>query len=463
MTVDWEKIFAAMKADCRGYQSIVNALIRAVEEGELRSGDRLPTQRFVAQRLGMAIGTITRAYAELEHLGLVVGKVGSGTYVSNFAEQRSLPRQGADRASAVVDMTVSRPPPQGAAVHLANALRLLSKRHDLVDLLGTEPPNGWIQHRMAAAKWMSRRLEGVEPDQIVMCNGVQHALSTIFAAFTRAGDVVATENLNYPGIKLLADLHRIRLVGVAMDSEGLRTEKLEQACNRTAVRFVLCSPTVHNPTTITMSVERRLALAALARKHNFLIIENDILGMMPAAPLPALRSLAPHHTIYVTGLSKAVAAGLRVGFIVASSAQIPPLMSGIRSTTWMPQPLMLEIFSTWIASNAIEEMIAWHRNEIAARLALARRFLSGQDLRGDPSAYHVWLTLPGDWTSDQFVECAYNEGVWLSPSDTFIIDTDVSPNAARISLGAPNSRERLAQGLEVLALIFERGAGRLRS
>jgi len=463
MSVDWESIFGEMAKAGRGFQSISDVLIRAIESGKLQSGDRLPTQRVVARRLNTSIGTVTRAYTELEQVGLAVGKVGSGTFISNFVGQHELP-QRPDSTAQAVDMTVSRPPPQGAAVHLANALRQLSKRRDLVDLLGTEPPNGWARHRLAAAQWISRRIEGVLPDHVVMCNGVQHALSTIFASFTKAGDVVATENLNYPGIRLLADLHRINLVGIPMDGEGLRTDELEQLCSRTAVKFVLCSPTVHNPTTLTLSMERRTTLAALARKHNFLIVENDILGMLPTAPAPTLRSMAQHHTIYVTGLSKVVAAGMRVAFIVASASQIPSLMSGIRSTTWMPLPLMLEIFSVWANSEALEQIIAWHRNEISERLALARRILGDQLLQTDPSAYHVWMTLPKEWTSDEFVESAYDKGVWLNPSDTFVIGGDVAPNAARISLGAPNSRERLAHGLSILAaLLRERSqAGRAR-
>ncbi len=398
----------------------------------------------------MAIGTVTRAYSEIEHRGLSVGKVGSGTYVSSFTDERSLGPQ-APHDPAIVDMTISRPPAQGAAIHLANALRLLSKRRDVIALLDTEPPNGWPRHRIAAATWISRRIDGVQPGQIVMCNGVQHALSTIFAAFTKAGDVVATEYLNYPGIKLLADLHRIRLVGVPMDESGLRADKLEQLCRHTTVKFVLCSPTAHNPTTITMPAERRAQLAALARKQHFLLIENDILGMMPRAQPPSLRELAPHETIYVTGLSKVAATGLRLGFIVASASLLHPLMSGVRSTTWMPPPLMLELFSTWMESKALDEIVAWHRQEIAERRNLAQNLLGIDRMRSDPSCYHVWLTLPPGWTSDAFVDAAHARGVLLSPSDTFTMDGDAAPEAARISLGAPNSRERLADGLSVLA------------
>lgn len=453
MDVIWERIFSKHQGQLHRYLDLVGLIEQAIVGCELQAGDRLPTQREIAKHLSIAIGTVTRAYSEIERRGLVVGKVGSGTFVSSFARQQNLRGQSADNPP-IVDMTTSRPPTEGAALYLANALRVLSKRRDIIDLLGTEPPNGWLRHRIAAAKWISRRIEAVQPGQIIMCNGVQHALSTIFAALTKAGDVIATEDMNYPGIKLLADLHRIRLVGVSMDNDGLRADRLEQLCTRMNVKFVLCSPTAHNPTTINMSLPRRLALIELARKHNFLLIENDILGMMPVEQRPSLHSLAPHGTIYVTGLSKVIAAGMRVGFIVASASLLHPLMSGVRSTTWMPQPLILEIFAVWMDNHSIDEIIAWHRQEISIRLAMARNLLGTEHMRFDPGSYHVWLALPAGWTSDEFVDQAHARGVSLSPSDTFAINVNPAPNAARISLGAPNSRETLAGGLAILASLL---------
>ena len=449
MDAPWVELFGPVSGKVRGYHQIVDILGRAIADGVIRVGDRLPTQRDVSAGLGVAIGTVTRAYSEAEHQGLIVGRVGVGTFVSGPAA-RSANVQQADGHDAVVDLTTSRPPLEGAATHFANALRILSKRHDVGKLLGTEPPNGWMRHRIAASKWLSRRLAGVEPNQIVMCNGVQHALSSIFAGLAQAGDIVVTEEINYPGVKLLGDLHRIRLLGVSMDDEGIRADEVAEACKRQAVRFLLCSPTIHNPTTISMSTRRRETLTELAIRYNFTIIENDILGMMAVEGLPSMYQLIPRRTIYVTGLSKVVAAGLRVGFIVASPSLLQPLMSGVRSTMWMPQPLMLEIFAHWVDNGSIDKVIAWHREEISARLVMVRQFIDSAELRVNAGSYHVWLPLPNQRRSADFVDEAYGQRVALSPSDTFAID-EVAPNGLRIGIGAPNSRERLSAGLAVIA------------
>jgi len=452
MSTIWDRILKSPLGSGRAYERLADAIAIAIAGGELQSGDRLPTQRDVVAKLGVAIGTVTRAYSELERRGLVVGKVGSGTYVSSFADVPGVVAQSSSRS--IIDMTTSRPPPEGSAIHLANALRVLSKRRDIIDLLGTEPPNGSPRHRIMAARWIARRTQAVEPNQIVMCNGVQHALSTIFAALANIGDTIATEELNYPGIKLLADLHRINLVGVPMDENGIRADSLAELCRRLNVRFVLCSPTAHNPTTIMMSEERRTQLAALAGRYNFLIVENDILGMMPADQRLALRDLAPRRTIYVTGLSKVTAAGLRLGMIVAPGSLMQPLMSAVRSTTWMPQPLTLEIFSIWVENGSIDQIVHWHRQEITTRRAIAIDLLGSQRIRSDPSCYHLWLTLPASWTSDDFANEAYGQGVLLSPSDVFTIGSSLAPGAARISLGSPNSHDRLSRGLAVLGTLL---------
>jgi len=456
----WAELLGPIAGKVRSYHQIVEILATAIAEDVIRVGDRLPTQRTVSAALGIAIGTVTRAYSEAEHQGLIVGRVGVGTFVSG-PSARSAHVHQVDGQGAVIDMTTSRPPLEGAATQLANVLRVLSKRHDVGKLLGMEPPNGWMRHRVAARQWLSRRLASVEPNQIVMCNGVQHALSSIFAGLAKAGDLVVTEDVNYPGVKLLGDLHKVKLLGVPMDDEGMRTDHVAEVCKRQPVRFLLCSPSIHNPTTITMSSRRRETLRELANRYDFTIIENDILGMMAAEMPPPVYELAPKRTIYVTGLSKVVAAGLRVGFIVASPSLLQPLMSGVRSTMWMPQPLMLEIFAHWVADASMDKVIAWHRAEIAARLAMVQRCIVGAELRINPGSYHVWLTLPEQRRSADFVDEAYGKGVALSPSDTFAIG-DTSPNGVRISIGAPNDRKRLAAGLAIIAELLTSGSREVR-
>lgn len=456
MQISTAKIFPrAIAHDSRVlYSTVVESIERAIAAGSLHAGERLPTQRALAEHLGTAVGTITRAYFEAERRGLIVGEVGRGTYVSKL--------EGNSAALAMhnpkIDMTISRPPNEGAGLCFANALRALSKRRDLSDLLGDEPTNGWLRHRLAADKWISGRGVPVTPDQVFACNGVQHALSVIFAALSKAGDVVATEELNYPGVRLLADVYRLRLIGLPMDDEGMRVDALKKACRRERVKFVLCSPTMHNPTTTTMSQQRRKDLVHAAKNQDLAIIENDILGMMPLEPLPALASLAPERCCYVTGLTKVVAAGLRLGFIVAPAALLGRLTTAVHSTTWMPSPLMSEIFTMWVEDGSIGTIIDWHRHEARARVELARHMLGSASLKYDHAGYHLWLQLPEPWGQNEFANQAQIRGVSVFPAEAFVVNRDASsPHAVRVSLGGVNNRERIKKGLNVLAELVAEG------
>jgi DNA-binding transcriptional MocR family regulator len=376
---------------------------------------------------------------------LIIGEVGRGTYVAAQSDDLAIaPR-------SVIDMTINRPPNDGAARHFANALRSLSKRRDLRDLLGIEPANGWLRHRSAAAKWIQRRGLDVGPAEVLASNGVQHALSVVLTAFTQPGDVIAAEELNYPGVRMLADLNRLRLAGIPMDTEGLQPDKLEALCRRQRIRLLICSPTAHNPTTVSLSLKRRSEIAALARKHDFLIIENDILGMMPLEPLPALSDLARERSCYITGLTKVAGAGFRLAFIAAAPALLDRLTRVVHGTTWMPPPLLFEIFTLWLEERTLDDIVAWHRREIAARIALAAKILPRGSYSSNESAYHLWLEVPTRVNAEQFEATLRARGVLVVPGVTFAVNGQpVADNRVRVSLGVLNDRARVERGLSLV-------------
>jgi DNA-binding transcriptional MocR family regulator len=435
------------------YPRLVALIERAVGDGTLKRGERLPTHRALAAHLGVAIGTVTRAYSEAERRGLIVGEIGRGTYVTARGDHVAALATG-----AVIDMTINRPPNDGAARHFANALRCLSKRRDIGDVLGIEPTNGWPRHRHAAARWIQRRRRDIRPAEVLTCNGVQHALSVVLTALTQPGDVIATEELNYPGIRMLAELNRLRVVGIPMDREGLQPEKLEAVCRRQRIRMLICSPTTHNPTTVTLSLERRSQLAVLANDQDFLILENDILGMMPREPLPTLSGLARNRSCYVTGLTKIAGAGFRLAFVAAPSHLLQYLTRAVHGSTWMPPPLLFELFTLWLDDGTLDEIIEWHRCEIAARVALLARMLRPQWYSADPSAYHVWVKLPCTTSATQFQAALATRGVLVVPGPSYtVVGSDLATDNVRLSLGGLNDRARIQQALVLVRNVLSQG------
>jgi DNA-binding transcriptional MocR family regulator len=442
------------------YLDILAMVERGIATGRLVPGAPLPTQRALARHLRTAVGTVTRAYSEAERLGLVVGEVGRGTYVSAHRHTSATP--GIKRG-VVIDLTMNRPPNDPAAAAFAHALRALSKRRDVSDLLGDEPANGWLRHRLAAAKWIAQRGILADAENVIACNGVQHALSVVLGALSGSADVVATEDLNYPGVPLLAKLYRLNVVGIPMDHHGLRADLLDRVCQRQAVKLLVCSPTVHNPTTVTMSWARRQEIVDVAQKRGLIVIENDILGMLPAQRVPPLSSLAPDRCCYLTGLSKLVATGLRLGFVVAPPVMLDKVTTALHSTTWMPPPLMAELFTILVENGSIARIIEWHREEAAARGDHVREVLRapGADVRS--AGYCAWLKLPDEWPEAAFVEAGRSRNVLVAAGRAFdVCRQTAGPNAVRIGLGSVNSRERIERATETLAAILRSRRGRTR-
>jgi DNA-binding transcriptional MocR family regulator len=282
---------------------------------------------------------------------------------------------------------------------------------------------------------------GVEadPDRVLVCAGVQHALLIALVTLTRPGDWLLTESLTYPGLRAAAQLLHLRLMPVAMDREGLLPGALEAALARRRARVLYCIPTIQNPTTATMSLARRRRLVELARQHDIAIIEDAVHHLLGDEPPPPIAHLAPERTYLVAGMSKTVAGGLRVAYLVSPPAAVGRLQDGLWATTWMASPLAAEVAARWIDDGTADRTLHRKRVEAARRGALARRMLPVGSLRWSQHAYHAWLQLPRGWTS--------------------AASTVEGPAGVRLCLSAPRDAKTLARGLERVASVLQRGPG----
>jgi DNA-binding transcriptional MocR family regulator len=431
------------------YLAIAEALADDAGAGRLRAGARLPTHRDLADRLKVTVGTVTRAYAEAARRGLVSGEVGRGTFVRAPARPVAAPAP----EPGLVDLTANLPPGgpgDGEAQALARTLARLARRKDLARLLAYPPDGGRREHRAAGAQWVRRSGLAAPAERVLVSSGSQHGMTAVFAALFGPGDVVATEALTYPGMKTLAGLLSLRLQGLALDRHGLRPDALAAACRARPPKALYCVPTLQNPTAALMPEARRQEIAAVAREHGVLIVEDDVHGRLLERPVRPLSAFAPELSVYVTGTSKVLAPGLRVGFIVAPEALVPRIGAAIRGTTWMAAPLMAEIAALWIEDGTAEAIVARRRKEAAARQRLAVAALAGFEVGTHPAAYHLWLPLPRPWRSETFVEEARRRGVAVSPAAAFATGRGATAEAVRICLGAARDRGLLERALAVL-------------
>ena len=431
------------------YRAIADALRDDIGAGRLAPGTRLPTHRWLADRLGVTVGTVTRAYLEGARRGLLTGEVGRGTFVRGTAVT-SWPPDG----NAVVDLAHNHPPlpAQGPLVDvMQRTLATLAHSADLSALIAYPADGGFAAHREAGAAWIARSGMPAAPEHVLVCGGSQHALTTLLATVLQPGDVLLTEAVTYPGLKALANLLHVRLEGLPLDRDGLRPDAFEDACRRGAARAVYVVPTIQNPTGIVMSEERRRDIAAIARAHGIAILEDDIHALLPPQRPRPLAAHAPERTYYLTSVSKTLAPGLRVGYILAPPGEVSRIAAGLRATTWGAAPLAAEIASAWIQDGTADALLESRRAEAAARQAMAREALAHAEYDAHPVGYHVWLHLPEPWRSESFAAQVARQGVTVTPAEAFVVGRGVAPHAVRVCVGAARTREALARGLRVVA------------
>lgn len=434
------------------YLRIADVLAEDARGGRLRPGARLPTHRELADRLGVTVGTVTRGYAEAARRGLLAGEVGRGTFVRG-----PLPEvvPAAAPPSGLVELGLNLPPPlegsRGGV--LARTLESLA-RQDLSSLLEYAPDGAALSHREAGAAWMALAGLPADPERVLVSSGSQHALTAVFSAFLRPGDVVLTEALTYPGVKGVASLLNLRLQGVALDAQGLDPDALEAACRKEGARALYVIPTIHNPTTAVMGEARRREILRIARAHDVMLIEDDVHRPLAEDAPPPLAALAPEAVCYLLGTSKTLAPGLRVGFIHAPATLRSRIAAGIRATTWMAAPLMAEIVARWLADGTAQRLLKRRREEARARQRMASAALQGLRLDAHPCAHHAWLHLPEPWRAEAFASQALQRGVSVTPAQAFQVGRAGAPHCVRLGLGAPRTREELGRGLEILAAVL---------
>lgn len=448
--IAWETAVAAIAGP--RYRAIVQAVETAVETGYLRPGDRLPPQRDLARRLGVNLGTVGQAYATMQESGLVSGEVGRGTFIAR-PERADGPRSLWDHSAPETFVDLSHNFPDRAPLHpaVADIVREAAAAMDLGPLLARQIDAGLPAHRQAAAAWLARfGLDRPADDVMITCGG-QHGLALAMAALSQPGDSVLTEELTFYGLRSAAGMMGRTLLGVRMDRQGLMPEYLDIACRRTGAKVLFCTPTLHNPTTATMPAGRRREILEVARRHDLMIVEDDVWGFMPETPELPFAALDPERSVYVTSLSKIVGPGLRIGMLCMPRHAAPALGVALRATTLMASPLTAEWAARLVASPIMDGVIGSVRREIGARQGIVGACLPEPSLITRPDSFNVWMKLTNGWSAETFTRAAEAAGVGVTPCSMFEVGIRNRSDAVRICLNGAPDRAALTWALRRLA------------
>jgi DNA-binding transcriptional MocR family regulator len=427
------------------YAQIADALATDVARGALAAGTRLPTQRALAHDLGLAVGTVTRGYAEAERRGLIEAVVGRGSFVA--AAPAVVPSGG----PGAIDLSRNVAPMGPATASLRRTMAALAKRPDLAQRLDYAPDGGFAADRRAAQTWL-RRTSGyarADASRLIVTAGAQQAISVALTTLCRPGDALIVEQATFHGVRLAAAHLGLELAPAEMDAEGLTPDALVRTAAETGARVAYLQP-FQNPTARVMGLARRREIVAAARRNGVVLIEDDLYGPHVAElGLPPLAELAPDEVAYVSGLSKSLSPGFRTGYLAMPDRLRPQALEALRAQAFGPPTFGAALATEWIENGEAFEVLEAVRRDLAQRNRVASAALGGlmEPLaqRGSP---HVWLPM-SELEAERVAGHALRAGVKLTPPRAPFAE-GVAATGLRVCLGATESLPTLERGLALL-------------
>jgi DNA-binding transcriptional MocR family regulator len=430
------------------YLKLADAVAAEIANGALKPGDRLPPQRSFAYQRKIAVSTASRVYTELLRRGLVVGEVGRGTFISGEA-RRGIAAPTEPRG-ARIDLEFNYPLLPTQSSMIATSLGGLTRPDALDVALRQATSIGTQAARNVAADYLTRQNRDWSPkaEQMVFTANGRQCIAAALAAVVPTGGRCGVEALTYPFIKGIAARLGVTLVPLAMDENGVRPDAVQRAHREAHLSGLYIQPVIQNPLGITMPPSRRADLLRVVEKLDLTVIEDMVYGFLD--DVPPLAALAPDRCVVLDSLSKKVAPGLSLGFVVPPLRLRENVMASVRSGGWTASGFAFAATQQMMGDGTAAELSRLKRIDAQQRQKIAVACLSGCEIQTNSKSYHLWLTLPPHWRSQTFVAAAARRDVALTPSTTFAVSPGHAPNAVRLALAAPPI-EQLETALRTLS------------
>ncbi len=431
------------------YLSLADQFASAITEGVLPTGTRLVPHRRLADDLGLSVQTVSRAYEELIRRGLVVGEVGRGSFVLPIGGENRPPYL-AERLGELVDLSILKPvTTQMHSQKFRDGMQWLAHNMSDAAALSFRPNSVLPLHRRVACDWLSRSGIDATPDMVTITDGATSAITTAVMTAVPPGGTLAAAVLTHHLLMPLSKYLGVHLEGLPVDAQGIIPAALDHLARRSNLRAIYMQPAAINPMAIMMEAARREEIVEIARRHDLLIIENDMLNALILNRPPPLAVLAPERVLYINGFTKMTMPGLRVAYLAAPPRLAPGVANRHVVTSWMATPAMVELLSHWINNKTIDDLIGWQRVALAERHAIACDVLTGHSFRAHPQGLHLWLELPPGRDEDEFVAQARDLGVAIASGRAFRLSEKGRRDAVRIALGSTGADE-LRRGLQLV-------------
>ncbi|WP_405485999.1 PLP-dependent aminotransferase family protein [Nocardia sp. NBC_00511] len=391
---------------------VADGLRHAATTGALRGGDRLPSSRELATRLGVSRTVVTAAYDQLHAEGWLDGRHGSGTYLTAAPAPATAPpgtREHHDPAAGLLDLAAGAPSID--AIDPAAWRRAWRTASDRIPLIRKDR-RGEPAYRDAVAEHLLRHrgLGAAAGTTVLATAGSSSAAGELASALLRPGDLVAIED---PGYRRAAGAFKaagMRVTPVPVDDDGMRVDLVPELA-----KLVYCTPAHQFPLGARMPAGRRVALVEFARRTGAVVIEDDYDGELryDTAPLPLLATLAPDVVVHLGTTSKILTPMLGVGWLVAAPAIADAVMAYRELTGTGPAPAGQQVVAALARHGDLARHLRRLRREMPHRRALVVDALRsrGLEVRGDDAGSHVFVPLATAAQEDRAVAAARRLGI----------------------------------------------------
>ncbi|MCM4081460.1 MocR-like pyridoxine biosynthesis transcription factor PdxR [Paractinoplanes hotanensis] len=440
---------------------LADGLRLAVSHGRLAPGTRLPATRLLASELRISRGVVVDAYQRLIDEGLAQARTGAGTTIVAHPHLRDAP---SDRRRSLDTLRLPLPPADGIDVDLSPGVPdlaafprtawLRAERAVLDEItaadLGYGDPGGTPRLRAELAGWLARtRGVRAEPDDVIVVNGVAQALALL--AQTLETRTVAVEDPGSRGARDQLAHWGVRPEPVPVDAEGLVVDALTQAA-------VVLTPAHQFPTGVVLGPARRRALLTWAAAGGTIIEDDyDAEHRYDRAPVAALQGSAPDQVAYAGSVSKSLAPGMRLGWLIAPRRMQPALLTAKHDSDLgnpaLPQLVLARLLATGDYERHLRNVRNRQRRRRDALLAALRVHLPRARVTGVAAGLHLLIMLDGDEPDTRTAERAAKHGVLVHPLSWH----RMTPGPPGLVLGyAANPPDRLAEAARRLGQVMAR-------
>lgn len=380
------------------YQQVVDYIERRIVYGELPPGSFLPSERKLAEQLQVNRSTITTAYNELRAMGIVESTTGKGTRVSThmwgvspkftpnwrgFVEGGTflpnLPllryiREQVQQNENIIDFANGE---LGCDLFPHQQLQAILREQPLTQSLSYDHPQGYLPLRQTVATYMKEHLQIDATEQSIMItSGAQQALHLIVQCLLNPGDAVAFESPSHCYSLPLFQSAGIRIFPLPVDEHGINPDDVEELYRKHRIKMIFLNPNYQNPTGTLLHPKRRETLLSLCADLRIAIVEDDPSSLLTLEKkeqtCSTLKSIDTNGTvIYVHSLSKMIAPGLRIGWLVAPQSVVERL-----SDARHQMELGLSIFPQWLMQQFFETVpFETHLQQLRSKLVQKRDVL----------------------------------------------------------------------------------------